>query len=363
MYRAQFFDGVTSRRYAVTLAVENDAIVIRSADDGVDFEHYWLFAELVPVPTIRTDQPFRLRCRSFGDARLVIGDGDALAMLRTHLPTRWFIKPDMKSLFGLAAGLAALTAGVLLLVYISIPLLARPIAAMIPLRLEQQLGQGIYVELTQDWPPCLDNKSAHETLNDLWRSLNVAQGMMTIAPKVIVVNTDLRNAFALPGGYILITNGLLQSLETPDELAGVLAHEMGHTANRHSMVSLVERQGILFAINLISGGSSSDIILTAGRHLTHLSYSRELEREADHYALTLLKNAQISTKGYSHFFARLAAEDGRTSNRAFQSMFSSHPLSAERAETARLVRVSNPRPALSDAQWRDVRAICTGKGK
>ena len=363
MYRAQFFDGVTSRRYGVFLTIEADAIVIRSADDGVDFEHSWLFAELVPVPTTRIGQPFRLRCRSFGDARLVISDADTLAMLQTHLPTRWFEKPDLKSLFGLAAGLAGLTAGVLLLVYVSIPLLARPIAAMIPLRLEQQLGQGIYVELTQDWPPCLDNKSAHETLNDLWRSLNVEQGVMTIAPKIIVVDTELRNAFALPGGYILLTNGLLQSLETPDELAGVLAHEMGHAANRHSMVSLIERQGILFAINLISGGSSSDVILTAGRHLTHLSYSRELEREADRYALVLLKNAHISTQGYGNFFARLAAVDGGPSNRAFQSMLSSHPLSAERAETARLVRVSDPRPALSEEQWRHVRAICAETGK
>src|SRR5207237_6004435 len=97
-----------------------------------------------------------------------------------------------------------------------------------------------------------------------------------------VVTSRIPNAFALPGGKIYLLNGLLQKAENPDELAGVIAHEMGHVSHRDHLRMMIHRGGVSFLMGLLFGdvtGSSAVIFVT--RSLFEVSYTRAAEQNAD----------------------------------------------------------------------------------
>lgn len=361
MYQAIYFDGLTATANEALIEVKNKKLSIRpqTKNEGDDklAVIQWPLSSIRLVPSTHTEQPLRLSCKNFGEARLAIADAQTITYLKQHLPTELFKKQGIFQLIKLSAALMIASLSFLALVYYTVPLLSRPVAALIPLRFEKQLGQGVYADLTAQWPPCLANDQSNQIINKLSRTL-WPEGEYSTGPKVIVVKSHIENAFTLPGGMILITSALLDSLNTPDELAGILAHEEGHVHFRHSMVTLVQRVGIGFAVSLISGGSSSDLIVTAGRQLTELSYSRNLEREADEFALKALKSANISPTGYADFFERMAEKEAKSNTGSLNTIISTHPHSEGRATAARNAKINNPKPALSQAEWALVQSVC-----
>ena len=145
------------------------------------------------------------------------------------------------------------------------------------------------------------------------RLLQVMQADQQIADlRLVIVHQAARkprffgrvvNAFALPGEQIVVLRGLIEEADSPDEVAGVIAHEMGHGLELHPETGIVKALGMSAAVLLIFGDSSS--IGNWGAHLLQLSYTRSAEREADVHALRILKAADISPKGISDFFKRL----------------------------------------------------------
>jgi beta-barrel assembly-enhancing protease len=136
------------------------------------------------------------------------------------------------------------------------------------------------------------------------------------------------NAFALPGGYVVVHRGLIAAAASADELAGVLAHEVQHVERRHSLKGMIHDAGWAAALNLVLGNASgvaSSLIYQAGA----LSYSRDLEREADHYGVMALVAADIDPAGLVRFFRTLMAQAPET-----VALLSSHPASAERIAAA-----------------------------
>src|SRR6185295_12529611 len=103
---------------------------------------------------------------------------------------------------------------------------------------------------------------------------------------------------------IIMTRGLVQKAVSPDEVAGVLAHEIGHTLELHPEAGLVRAMGLSAAAQLVFAGSTGNAT-NIGLLLTQLRYTRVAEREADVHAVRILKNAQISAKGFGDFFERL----------------------------------------------------------
>src|SRR5437764_872761 len=101
--------------------------------------------------------------------------------------------------------------------------------------------------------------------------------------------SSLPNAFALPGGRVYVLSGLLAQAQSPDELAGVLAHEFGHVVHRDGVRRLIRDGGTSFLVGLMFGDvSGSGAVLMAGRALLSASYSRDDERRADAFAITVL---------------------------------------------------------------------------
>jgi len=172
-----------------------------------------------------------------------------------------------------------------------------------------------------------------------------------------MVDLPIVNAAALPGGRILIFRGLVDQARSPDELAGVLAHEIGHVERRHVMVAMLRRFGL--GLLLGGGGTSAEY----GQALLDARYSQAAESEADGWSIERLRAAGISPAPTAALFARLQREEG--SIPALLAWFASHPPSAarERRFAASAQDMGPSRPALDSYQWALVRGMCAAGKK
>jgi len=168
---------------------------------------------------------------------------------------------------------------------------------------------------------------------------------------VQIVRGATVNAYATLGGRIYVYDGLLQRAQSPEELAGVLAHEMEHVRQRHiiqgAVVSLVTWGGL----KAIFQGSDFNMAHT----LLSLSFSREQEAEADEGGLERLRAAQIDAAGFAKFFERARQSESPP------AILSSHPSQDERAARAARFTGYPTRPALLPGEWAALRGICGRK--
>jgi beta-barrel assembly-enhancing protease len=172
-----------------------------------------------------------------------------------------------------------------------------------------------------------------------------------------IANIPMVNAVALPGGNIVIFRGLLQESKSPDELAGVIGHEMGHVRNRDVMEGLLRQLGI----SVVLGGANTD---AAGYLNTIVSstYSRGAESKADDYAIKLMEQSKISAADTAGFFARLAEGEKQLDKNAKAALgwIASHPLSEERERKFRATvrKDVSYTPVITPAQWRAIVDSC-----
>ena len=171
-----------------------------------------------------------------------------------------------------------------------------------------------------------------------------------------VANIDMVNAVALPGAQVLLFDGLVQQAESPEELAGVLGHEVGHVRERHVMTALLRQ----FGLSVLLSGANSGLGDTVFG-LAQMGYSRDAEREADEYARARMAQSDISPLGAASFFERLAEQAGETENAvAVTGWIASHPSSRERARAYREAakgRKDFP-PVLTLAEFKALKSMC-----
>lgn len=191
-----------------------------------------------------------------------------------------------------------------------------------------------------------------EALRTLTAALSPRAGDLDVR----VVDIDLVNAAALPGDHILIFEELLTRADGPDEVAGVLAHEIAHIENRHVTAALVRQLTFGLFVSLVGGGTGANL-----ETFLQSRYSRGAEREADADAIRALQQARISPAGAAGFFARAARIEARMGaiGRGL-SYVSTHPDPQDRE---RLFRSSADagaayKPALDPEQWRALQRIC-----
>lgn len=172
---------------------------------------------------------------------------------------------------------------------------------------------------------------------------------------VTVVRNETVNAMALPGGWVIVYTGLLKQADSPEEVAGVLAHELSHVVLRHGMESMVQSAGLMTMVMVVLGNQQGAIgaLERLGIQITSLTFSREKETAADLHGLHLLDEAHISPAGLIAFFERLAKNE-----RTPIALLSTHPMSAERAARLNREASSLPRtsPAPLDVDWAAVKA-------
>ena len=178
---------------------------------------------------------------------------------------------------------------------------------------------------------------------------------------VVTVDWALVNAFAAPGGQIVLTRGLVQAAQSPEEVAGVLGHEIGHGLELHPESGLIRAVGLSAMMDIMLGGSSGTLGSLSGV-MIQSSYAREDEHAADVQALRLMREGAISQSGLVDFFKRIASgkitgarDDGGPS--AFD-LIRTHPRPGERAKYVAATPRYPSRPILRDAEWRALKNIC-----
>jgi predicted Zn-dependent protease len=162
--------------------------------------------------------------------------------------------------------------------------------------------------------------------------------------KITVIKGKTVNAFASLGGQIYLYEGLLLQTESPEELAGILAHEIEHVRRRHIIQGLFVRLLTSGAVRFIFTGQGSVDPQLAGM-LLNMHFSREQESEADEGGLQRLHDARIDPAGLQHFFER--AGQGAT----MPAILSDHPADEVRAKLPAKYRPAVVEPIMSQADW------------
>jgi predicted Zn-dependent protease len=141
-----------------------------------------------------------------------------------------------------------------------------------------------------------------------------------------IIAKDEVNAFAMPGNHLVVYTGLIKASESPEQLAGVLAHEIAHLQLRHVMKKLVKEIGLSAVLGAAGGG---ELVREVLKNLSSSAYDRELEKEADLKAVQYLENADINAEPFARFLFDLASEEKVP---AVFKWMSTHPDSEERAK-------------------------------
>jgi predicted Zn-dependent protease len=215
--------------------------------------------------------------------------------------------------------LAAAVILFLVLMYsIVVPWLAGAMANRFPASYEQQLGNQLYAQLKNQFT--IDEPATRE-INRFFQALRVPSPYPI---RITVVKENIVNAFALPGGHIVVYDKLLNGIGSYEELAALLSHEAMHVTNRHTVRTMFRQMSSALFLSLLIGdaGAISTIILNNANELKNLSYSRSLETEADTEGASLLAQRGISCNGFVRLFQLLQKQ----SNEAEPSEWlSSHP--------------------------------------
>lgn len=174
--------------------------------------------------------------------------------------------------------------------------------------------------------------------------------------RVGVVNKPVVNALAAPGGYILVYKGLLEKTGSPEELAGVLAHEMQHVIQRHTTRALVRSLSLRLLLAMASGGQTPAQL--AGQ-LGEMRFSREAEMEADREGMKLIQGTRVDPHAMVRIYMTLREEGLRVPR--FAQYLSTHPDIEERISMLRGLAATaqyEPVPLTTEVPWSSIIARC-----
>jgi Zn-dependent protease with chaperone function len=235
----------------------------------------------------------------------------------------------------------ALSVAVLAGLWFGSDVLVRTAVNRIPIEWEHQLGDATRHEVLKGQRVVTEGPAV-AALGDICRRLTEQLRDSPYHFDVTLVRNETVNAMALPGGSVIVYTGLLQQAESPEEVAGVLAHELNHVLLRHGLENIMQSAGIVAIVTVAFGNQQGFIGLLEqfGIQLATTKFSRAKETEADLTGLHLLHEAGISPDGMIAFFERLAKTDG-----APIALLSTHPMSAERAARLKSESASLPMTA------------------
>ena len=252
-------------------------------------------------------------------------------------------------LWGSAVGVVV---GLGLMVWFGSDLIVEWAVARIPVQWEQKLGETVYQDFLSK-ETVLKDGPAVSAVQEMTQRMTAKIPNNPYTFQVSVVQSPMVNAFALPGGYVVVFTGLMRKAESGEEVAGVLSHELNHVLQRHGMERLVKMMGLAAVVSILVGDQQGLIGLARqlGLELATLKFGREQETEADVTGIRLLSDARIAPDGMIRFFERLSEKDKER-----VELFSSHPMSAARAGRlkAELAALPKQTPEPFTFEWKGV---------
>ena len=348
-FSARYYDGRQALAHKVHVQLSGTALMI-VAESGSVLDT-WTFDEIELGD--RTKDWVRV-AKKDSEARLSLNDPRAFDVLLALAPNMMTRQKRLRR--GMLLAVVS-TIAVIVSIYFSIPLMTKAVVAVIPPSVEVRLGNGSaqaiidVVEQAENKPVC--KTSSGSVALDKMTALLAKYTDGHFPYQVKVLNVDMTNAIALPGGHIFLFKGLVEEAESADEVAGVLAHEMAHVDLRHSLHNIVHQTGLSVLADMMFGGGSMGGVSS---FMLGATYTREAEAAADEVALQTLRAAGISTHGFAAFFERLNIREAKASF-GLPDFLSTHPPSALRARLARATQPSRTQ-ALSEDEWKSLQKIC-----
>lgn len=349
--RGRFSDGVTAGIVPVEIALLPDVLLITAADGRC---WRWPLAAVERLPAEGPDVGLRLTSTGQPDARLALPHAALLPELRRCCRNLEGEHGGARARLRVAAAIVGVLA-LMIGAYFGLPQVAVFVAPAVPQSWQKNLGArterelAAALSLSSGGGRVCSAGAGKMALDQLLGRLAAAASLAP-APQVTVLEAGLVNAFALPGNRLVLTKGMIDFAGTSDELAGVLAHEFGHLMRGDPLTALIARFEWNALTTLIFGSGS---LSSFGQTIVLLSYSRAVEARADESGVAILQKAGIGSAGFAAIMRRMGTRDSG----AF-SYLQSHPATADRVSAIERLGAAGD-PALSETNWRDLKAICT----
>ena len=357
-FAAFYSDGRTAARRAVSVLPYAGRLAVYSAEG--DLLDEWPYEGLDFAEEVFRGQPIRLTHRARGDAVLTFEGGEILSALERFAGGRFrggrfggqrrFRSPLALGLFSVL-GLIAVVGGLAL----ALPWLVEPLTFLVPPEWEQAVGERVIGQLAEGHPFC-EGEAGIAALRSL--TTRLTSGVKSPYPfQVRVSGRPEINAFAAPGGHIVLLRGLIEEARSPEEVAAVLAHEIAHGLERHPMQGLVRAVGVIVVFNALMGDTTAvgEVAARFGQLLLISSYTRKDEVAADRIGIGLLNRAGIRGDGLVAFLGRMG-QKGSDAEKV-PRLLSTHPADRERIERIASLATGSG-GAMSPAEWKALKAVC-----
>jgi beta-barrel assembly-enhancing protease len=209
-----------------------------------------------------------------------------------------------------------------------VPWLAVRLANKVPVSFEEKMGNGMF-DAMKTGMTIDEGKTA--IINEFFTELHISNKYNI---RVSVVKENVANAFAMPGGNIVVYDKLLNGMDSYEELAALLSHEFTHVNNKHTTKSLFREfsSKVFLSVLLGNTGAISNVIISNADNLKSLSYGRSMEKEADLNGLELLSERKIDCNGFIGLFTLLQKEVDASGAKEPAEWISSHPDLQKRIE-------------------------------
>ncbi len=357
-FPATFYDGMTSRPHDVELELTPSALRFQSLDGAVS--EAWPLAQIRNQDEAVAGRALNLACGETSDQRLIVTELEAVYAVLRLLPARQRSLVRVRASVPWVAGLLVACVATVIALPFAVKSAAAPLARLVPVEWETPLAELFVPELTEVREearkrPCETAAERQELLRIVDRLREDAN--LDRRVDVIVSPSEEINAFALPGGIVMVNRGLIKFAENDEELAGIIAHEIGHLMRRHTMESLINSVGLRVVLGAMTGGSENLANLTsAGAGLYELGYSRDHEREADQSAVEYMRAAGKSTDALRTILERIEKKEAllaELSKHDFLTYISTHPPLKARMDVLRDSKKPDKKtpPFLTKAQW------------
>ncbi len=328
MKNAFYYSGIKPQPIAVEVLFELDSFKFIIHKDDQDQIIEWPISQIKPDLN-HLDNKLIL---SFGDTKpydyLEFQSGETLTYIQNKYPYHKWIQSDnwiTKHAFGLIIGAVFIAIFAIIGLYFMLaPKLSDSLTKAIPVKWEVDLGDKMFKQFMTDGK---ENSLKSMQLDTFFKLMKIESDYPI---RMHFSEDTILNAFAMPGGHIVVYKGLLDKISNYESLAGLLAHEFTHVEKKHSLKSILRSVSSYLILAAIFGDLTglAGIILENANSIQNLSYSRQFEHEADQNAVTILLDRKISLTGMLDLFKVFLSIGTR--GLAVPEFLSTHPITEER---------------------------------
>lgn len=360
-----FFDGATTARRGVDVELAPHALRICAADGAVLAEWPYDRLETLSAP----DGVLRLgKVDSPVLARLEVRDAQlAAAIDERSSPVDRSGHRELRMRAGVIFWTLAATVSLVVVAVWGLPRIATALTPLIPPGVEHRLDAAIEKQVRASLDThhtgaafgcgnAAKEKTGGAAFNKLMRQIETAADL-SIPLTALVVRQPEANAITLPGGYIYVFQGLLDKAQTPDELASVIAHEVGHVAHRDGTRTVLQAAGLSLLFGMLLGDFvGGGAVVFAAKIILQTSYTRAVETAADIYGVALLAKIGGDPRGLGRLLSQIAG-----TTHPGPKILLDHPETRDRVALIEKMAGSAPtRPLLDPAEWAALKNICAG---